>query len=51
MSKEEALKLLMLLSSIESWVMSTKVGIPDHNRQQLMDSTALLTKIVLGEDA
>lgn len=49
MSKEEALKLLMVLSSLESWAMACKVGIPDHERAKLKDSVELLSKIVLGE--
>jgi hypothetical protein len=50
MSKEEALKLLMVLSSLESWTMACKVGVPHNERKKLNDAVELLTKIVLGED-
>ena len=49
MTKEQALNLLMLLSSLESWAMSCKIGVPDHNRKQLEEATKLLTNIVLKE--
>lgn len=49
MTKEEALKLLMVLSSLESWAMACKIGVPDHERAKLNDAVALLTKIVLEE--
>jgi hypothetical protein len=49
MSKEDALKLLMVLSSLESWAMACKIGVPDHERAKLNDAVAMLTKIVLGE--
>jgi len=48
MSKEDALKTLILLSSLESWTMSVKVGIPEPYRQHLTEVSELLTKIVLG---
>jgi len=52
MSKEDALKLLMVLSSLESWAMACRVGVPDHERKKLNDAVELLTQIVLGvEDA
>jgi hypothetical protein len=47
MSKEEALKLLMVLSSLESWAMACRIGVPDHERKKLNDAVDLLTKIVL----
>lgn len=49
MNKEEALKLLMVLSSLESWAMACKIGVPDHTRSELNYAVALLTRIVLGE--
>jgi hypothetical protein len=47
MSKEDALKLLMVLSSLESWAMACKIGVPDHERKKLKDAVEMLTKLVL----
>ena len=47
MSKEDALKLLMVLSSLESWAMACKIDVPDHERKKLNDAVTLLTKIIL----
>ena len=47
MNKEDALKLLMVLSSLESWAMACKFGVPDHERKKLNDAVEMLTKIVL----
>lgn len=49
MTKEEALKLLMVLSSLESWAMACKIGVPDHERKKLNDAVELLTKIILDK--
>ena len=50
MTREEALKTLILLSALESWTMSVKVGIPEPYREHMSEVCALLTKIVLGEE-
>ena len=47
MTKDEALKLLMVLSSLESWAMACKIGVPEHERKKLNDAVELLTKIIL----
>lgn len=47
MNKEEALKTLILLSALESWTMSVKIGIPEPYRQHLTEVCELLTRIVL----
>ena len=47
MTKEEALKLLMVLSSLDSWAMACKIGVPEHERKKLNDAVELLTKIIL----
>lgn len=47
MTKEEALKLLMVLSSLESWAMACKIGVPEHERKKLNDAVELLTRIIL----
>lgn len=49
MTKEEALKTLIMLSAMESWMMSCKVGIPDPYKQHMTEVCELLTNIVLGE--
>jgi hypothetical protein len=50
MRKEGALKLLMVLSSLESWAMAHKIGVPEHERKHLTDAVELLTKIILKTD-
>lgn len=49
MTKEEALKTLIMLSALESWTFSVKIGIPEPYRQDMTDVCAVLTRIVLGE--
>ena len=50
MTKEEALKLLMVLSSLESWAMACKIGVPDHERKKLNDAVELLSRIILEKN-
>jgi len=49
MTKEDALKTLMLLSALESWTMSVKVGIPDPYKQHMTEVCELLKAILLEE--
>jgi hypothetical protein len=49
MTKEEALKTMMLLSALESWAFSTKNLLPDYLREELQTSMEVLGKIVLKE--
>ena len=49
MSKEDALKTMMLLSALESWAFSTKNPIPDYLHEDLHTSMEVLGKIVLEE--
>jgi hypothetical protein len=47
MTKEEALKLIKLLSAMESWAFSTKNLLPDYLHDELSVMQNVLTKIVL----
>jgi len=47
MTKEEALKTMMLLSALESWAFSTKNLLPDYLHEKLQTSMEVLGKIVL----
>ena len=47
MTREKALKLLMALSSLESWALACKIGVPEHERKKLDDAVELLTKVIL----
>ena len=47
MTKEEALKTMMLLSALESWAFSTKNLLPDYLHEELQTSMEVLGKIVL----
>jgi hypothetical protein len=47
MTKEEALKTMMLLSALESWAFSTKNPLPDYLHEELHKSIEMLGKIVL----
>jgi len=47
MTKSEALKTLLLLSALESWLLSVKAGIPEYQKKQLTEVTAILTEIVM----
>jgi hypothetical protein len=47
MTKEEALKTMMLLSALESWAFSTKNLLPDYLHEELHMAMDVLRKIVL----
>ena len=47
MTKEEALKLIKLLSALESWAFSTKTDLPDYLHEDLCLAVERLEKIVL----
>jgi hypothetical protein len=47
MSKEDALKTMMLLSALESWAFSTKNLLPDYLHDDLCVTQKVLEKIVL----
>ena len=47
MSKEEALKLIKLLSAVESWSLSMKASLPDYLHEDLCLAMERLEKIVL----
>jgi hypothetical protein len=47
MTKEDALKTMMLLSALESWAFSTKNLLPDYLHEELHTSMEVLSKIVL----
>ena len=47
MSKEEALKLIKLLSAMESWTFSLKERMPDYLSDNLHDSMEVLERILL----
>jgi hypothetical protein len=47
MSKEEALKIIKLLSALESWAFSTKTLLPDYLHEDLCLAVEKLEKIVL----
>ena len=47
MTKEDALKLIKLLSAIESWAFSTKTQLPDYLHEDLCIAVEKLEKIVL----
>jgi hypothetical protein len=47
MTREDALKTMMLLSALESWAFSTKNLLPDYLHEELHTSMEVLGKIVL----
>lgn len=47
MTKEEALKIIKLLSAMESWAFSTKTTLPDYLHEDLCLAVEKLEKIVL----
>ena len=47
MTKEEALKAMMLLSALESWAFSQSTRIPDYLVDDIHRSMAVLERIVL----
>jgi hypothetical protein len=51
MSKEDALKTMMLLSALESWAFSTKTDLPDYLHDDLCVTQKVLEKIVLEKKA
>jgi hypothetical protein len=49
MTKEDALKLIKLLSALESWSFSAKTDLPDYLHEDLCLAVEKLEKIVLKE--
>jgi hypothetical protein len=49
MTKEDAIKLIKLLSALESWAFSTKTDLPDYLHEDLCLAVEKLEKIVLKE--
>jgi hypothetical protein len=47
MTREDALKTMMLLSALESWAFSTKTPLPDYLHEDLCIAVEKLEKIVL----
>ena len=47
MTKEEALKIIKLLSALESWSFSAKTDLPDYLHHDLGAAVKMLDKIVL----
>jgi len=47
MTKEDAIKLIKLLSAMESWAFSTKTPLPDYLHEDLCRAVEKLEKIVL----
>ena len=47
MTKEQALKIIKLLSALESWAFSTKTMLPDYLHDDLCVAVNLLDAIVL----
>jgi len=50
MTKEEALKIVRLLSAMESWSFSTKSELPDYLHDDLCLAVEKLEAIILKED-
>ena len=51
MTKEEALKIIKLLSALESWAFSTETMLPDYLHEDLCRAVQVLEGIVLGKKA
>ena len=51
MSKEDALKTMMLLSALESWAFSQQNRLPDYLVDDIQRSLEVLEKIVLEKQA
>jgi hypothetical protein len=49
MRKEEVIKLIKLLSALESWSFSAKIDLPDYLHEDLSIALEKLEKIVLKE--
>ena len=47
MTREDALKLIKLLSAMEGWAFSTKTQLPDYLHEDLCIAVEVLEKIVL----
>jgi len=47
MTKEDAIKLIKLLSAMESWAFSTKTLLPDYLHEDLCIAVEKLEKIIL----
>jgi hypothetical protein len=47
MTKEDAIKLIKLLSALESWAMSQSARLPDYVHEDLTRSMEVLERIVL----
>ena len=50
MTKEEALKIIKLLSALESWAFSTKNMLPDYLHDDLCVAVKVLDSIVLKKN-
>ena len=51
MTKEDALKTMMLLSALESWAFSTKNLLPEYLHDDICKTQQMLEKIVLEKQA
>ena len=49
MTKEDALKIIKLLSALESWAFNTKNPLPEYLYEDLSLAVERLEKIVLGK--
>ena len=49
MSKEDALKIIKLLSAMESWSFTANISLPDYLHEDLCSAVEKLDKIVLEE--
>ena len=47
MTKEDALKTMMLLSALESWAFSTKNLLPDYLHEEMQEAQQVLSEIIL----
>ena len=50
MTKEEALKIIKLLSALESWAYSTKNSLPEYLQEDLSIAVLMLEKVVLEKN-
>jgi hypothetical protein len=50
MTKEEALKIIKLLSALESWSFSAKCELPDYLHHNLCESIEKLQEIILDKN-
>ena len=49
MTKEDAIKLIKLLSALESWAFSTKTMLPDYLHEDLCIAVEKLERVVLEQ--